>query len=188
VTGRSQLLMILGFILAFGYFAQAGAMTFERDDSDVKGATLGQFSLLVTGAIATALLSYRQVLHPANGIAAVIALLGSVSLYEWARRTIRERRFHIGWSGDVPDEVCAKGPYALVRHPVYLSYMLAFLAVPVAFPRLATLAIFVFNVALYVHAARDDERSMERSALRQVYAAYKRRTGMFLPRVGGLPF
>ena len=126
------MVMVLGFILVFGYFAQAGANTFERDDGDVNGAFRGQFSLLVTGAIATGLLSFRQVLHPANGITAAIVLLAAVALYEWARWTIRERRFHIAWSGDVPDELCASGPYAFVRHPVYLSYLLAFVAVPIA--------------------------------------------------------
>jgi protein-S-isoprenylcysteine O-methyltransferase Ste14 len=176
------MVLVLGFILAFGYFTAAGAQTFVWDITDVKGATLGQFSLLCTGAIATALLGYRQVLHPANGIAAALLLLSSVALYEWARWTIRERRFHIGWSGDVPDAVCDTGPYAHVRHPVYLSYMLAFLAAAIAFPRLPTLAIFLFNVALYAHAARDDERSIGASELKGAYAAYKERTGMFVPR------
>jgi protein-S-isoprenylcysteine O-methyltransferase Ste14 len=185
VTSLGQMLMVLGFILVFGYFTAAGASTFERDDSDVKGATWGQFSLLFTGAVATGLLGFRQVLHPANGIAAAALLLGSVLLYEWARRTIRERRFHIAWSGDVPGEVCSSGPYALVRHPVYLSYLLAFLAVPTAFPRLATLAIFVLNLGLWLHAARDDERAIKASELRQDYASYKARTGMFIPRLKG---
>lgn len=177
------MLLVLGFILVFGYFTQIGASTFEHDESDVKGATLAQFSFLITGAIGTGLLSYRQVLHPLNGVAATAILLASVSLYEWARRTIRGRRFHIGWSGDVPDAVCDSGPYTFVRHPVYLSYMVAFLAVPVAFPRLPTLAIFLFNVALFAHAARDDERSLAASELQQAYAAYKERTGMFIPRM-----
>ena len=183
MTSISQLLLVLGFILVFGYFTAAGASTFERDDSDVKGATLAQFSFLFTGAIATALLSFRQVLHPPNGIAAAILLLGSVALYEWARRTIRERRFHIAWSGEVPEAVCASGPYAFVRHPIYLSYVLAFLAVPIAFPRLLTLAILLLNLALYVHAALDDERSIAVSDLREAYAAYRTRTGMFVPRL-----
>jgi len=183
VTSVGQMILILGFILVFGYFPTAGARTFERDESDVKGATLAQFSFLVTGAIGTALLSYRQVLYPVNGVAAAVILLGSISLYEWARRTIRGRRFHIGWSGDVPDAVCGAGPYAFVRHPVYLSYMLAFLAVPIAFPRLSTLAVFLFNVALFAHAACDDERSLAASELKSAYAAYKERTGMFIPRV-----
>ncbi len=183
MTSLAQMLLVLGFILVFGYFGAAGASTFERDESDVKGATLGQFSFLVTGAIGAGMLSYRQVLHPMNGVAAATVLLGSVTLYEWARRTIRGRRFHIGWSGDVPDAVCDSGPYAYVRHPVYLSYMLAFLALPIAFPRLATLLIFLFNVALFAHGARDDERSLAASELKQAYATYRERTGMFIPRM-----
>ena len=78
--------------------------------------------------------------------------------------------------------MCASGPYAFVRHPVYLSYMLAFLAMPVAFPMIATATIFLFNVALYVHAARDDERSLAASELGEAYADYRQRTGMFVPR------
>jgi protein-S-isoprenylcysteine O-methyltransferase Ste14 len=177
------MLLILGFILVFGYFAAIGATMFERDESDVKGAMWGGFSMLVTGSIAPAMLSFGQPLRPLNGIAAASLLLLSVALYEWARRTIRDRRFHIAWSGDVPEAVCAEGPYAYVRHPVYLSYLLAFLAVPIAFPMLATLAILAFNLALYVHAAHDDERSLARSGLGEAYAAYKRRTGMFFPRL-----
>lgn len=185
MTSPHQLALVIGFILVFSYFLVRGAATFERDDSDVKGAGWGQFSLFVTGALGTALLSYRQVLHPPNGVTAAVILLGSLALYEWARRTIRDRRFHIAFSGDVPDAVCEEGPYAFVRHPVYLSYMLAFLAVPIAFPMLATLAILVFNVGLYLHAARDDERSLAESGLGEAYAAYRRRTGMFFPRWRG---
>ena len=182
MTSAFQLALTIGFVLVFSYFLVGGANTFERDDSDVKGAGLGQFSLLVTGAIGAALLSFRQPLHLWNGIAATALLLGSLALYEWARRTIRDRCFHIAFSGELPDAVCASGPYAFVRHPVYLSYMLAFLAMPVAFPMIATATIFLFNVALYVHAARDDERSLAASELGEAYADYRQRTGMFVPR------
>ena len=70
-----------------------------------------------------------------------------------------------------------------MRHPVYASYLLAFLAMPVAFPRLAMLAIFLFNAALFIHGARSDERSLAQSPLKDEYAAYRRRAGMFFPRL-----
>ena len=181
MTSVGQVLLVFGFILAFGYFTAAGATTFEWHVSDVKGATWGQFSLLVTGAIGTVALGYSQPLAPVNGAVAAFVLLCSVSLYEWARRTIRERRFHIAFSGEVPEAVCDSGPYAYVRHPVYLSYLLAFLALPIAFPRLPALAVLLFNLGLYVLAARDDERSLAESDLAESYAAYRVRTGMFVP-------
>lgn len=45
--------------------------------------------------------------------------------------------------------------------------MLAFLAMPIAFPRLATLAAFLINVELYVHVAQDDEWSLAASQLKE---------------------
>ena len=183
MTGPLHLVLVLGFVALFGYFMSAGARTFGHDETDVNAAFLAQFSFLFTGAIGTPLLSFRQQVHPSNGIAAGILMACSLLLYEWARRTVRERGLQIAWSGRVPDAVCEEGPYARVRHPVYASYLLAFLAVPVAFPRLATLAVFLVNLALYIHAARSDERSLAESPLGGEYAAYRKRTGMFVPRL-----
>lgn len=84
-----------------------------------------------------------------------------------------------------PDALCDKGPYAYIRHPIYASYVLAFLAVLVAMPTLITLAVFVFNAGLFTHAALSDERSLAAGTLATEYAQYKKRTGMFLPRIVG---
>lgn len=72
-----------------------------------------------------------------------------------------------------------------IRHPIYASYILAFLALFVAMPILPTLLIFIFNAALFTHAAFRDERDLLSSALAGAYAEYKERTGMFIPRVIG---
>jgi protein-S-isoprenylcysteine O-methyltransferase Ste14 len=112
-----------------------------------------------------------------------LLLVGSLLLYEWARRVIRERGFHIAFSGDVPHELCDQGPYAWIRHPIYLSYIIAFLAQLIALPGFATLAIFLGNLILFSFAAVGDERSLAESPLAEGYGHYKRRTGMFVPRL-----
>ena len=183
MTSPLQLILIVGFIALFSYFLGAGARTFGHDETDVNGAFWAQFSFIFTGAVGAMLLGYRQEVHRWNAAAAAVLLACSLLLYEWARRTVRERGFQIAWSGRVPDSVCEAGPYARVRHPVYASYLLAFLAMPVAFPRLAMLAIFLFNAALFIHGARSDERSLAQSPLKEEYAAYRRRAGMFFPRL-----
>lgn len=171
--------------VAYYYFLLAGARTFEHQFGDDAGAgAVAQFSFLVTGSIAAIFLGFRTPVGLWNGIGALALLAAALALYEWARRTVRERRFHIAWSGEVPAEVCADGPYRWVRHPFYLAYMIAFLALPVALPKLAALAAFLFNVALYAHAARRDERDLAASPLAQAYARYKGRTGMFIPGFG----
>ena len=108
-------------------------------------------------------------------------MIAALGLYEWARHTIMDRRFHIAWSGDIPEAVCQEGPYAHVRHPVYASYIIAFAAMLAALPSLWSLAIFLFNAGLFIHAARDDERSLGASDLSDDYSRYRMRTGMFIP-------
>jgi methanethiol S-methyltransferase len=69
-----------------------------------------------------------------------------------------------------------------IRHPIYASYILAFMAALVALPTITMLLVFVFNAVLFTHAAYSDERSLTTSALGSEYASYKNRTGMLLPR------
>jgi protein-S-isoprenylcysteine O-methyltransferase Ste14 len=54
----------------------------------------------------------------------------------------------------VPGAVCGTGPYRYVRHPFYSSYMVAFLAVAVAFPSLIVVGVCVLNMGLFVYMWR----------------------------------
>jgi protein-S-isoprenylcysteine O-methyltransferase Ste14 len=173
---------VLPLALCFYYFVLAGARTFEVNADDDLGSGVAQASFL-SGTLGTLLVGYWADVSLWNAIAGGAQMIGALLLYEWARRTIMNRRFHIAWSGDVPDAVCRAGPYAFIRHPLYTSYMLAFSAMLAAVLSPWTLAIFAINVALFVHAARADERSIAASALADDYARYKQRVGMFLPRL-----
>ncbi|MEA3178314.1 MAG: hypothetical protein QOI59_1837, partial [Gammaproteobacteria bacterium] len=104
--------------------------------------------------------------------------------YEWARSTVAGRRFNIALAGEVPDAVCEAGPYRYIRHPFYLSYVIAFLGMLVATATLVAAVVFMFNLALFTYMALDDERTLERSALGSDYGTYKQRVGflLLLPR------
>jgi protein-S-isoprenylcysteine O-methyltransferase Ste14 len=181
-VGHLVLLFFLGGV--FLHFLLAGARTFKRSGfSDERGAALAELSFIAGGTVTVWFLGLYQPIHLANGIIATVVLLASISLYEWARHTIWLRRFHVGWSGFVPEELCEVGPYRYVRHPIYESYLLAFLAAAIALPHPLTGAILAGNVLLLVHGARDDERSIAASPLAGKYAAYRQRTGMFWPRL-----
>jgi len=96
----------------------------------------------------------------------VLALI-SFLLYEWAWRTVIDRHFYTGLGGEFPAAVCESGPYKFLRHPFYLSYMVAFLSAAAAFPSLVTAAVSTLG-----------------SALAEDYESYRQRVGMFLPRFG----
>jgi len=175
---------ILPLALCFYYFLLAGGRTFEFDEGDEGPAMLAQFSFAATGMGGTLVLGLGGgSVPPWHALGGGVLMACAIALYEWARHTIWNRGFHIAWTGEVPDALCEKGPYRFIRHPLYTSYGLAFAAQLVALPSLWTIAIFLFNAGLYTHAAFDDERSLARSALAGDYAGYKRRTGMFLPRL-----
>jgi protein-S-isoprenylcysteine O-methyltransferase Ste14 len=177
------LLLLLGGV--FVHFLFAGGRTFYFKDSEREGpsAYIAQFSFLFSGTMVTWGVGIRLPIPAANQAAAVLLLAASLSLYEWARQTIWGRRFGLAWGDHVPEKLCDEGPYRYIRHPIYLSYVLAFLAVLVALPHWVTALTFLTNLALFASSARSDEKVIAGSALAADYAAYRERTGMFLPRL-----
>jgi len=178
---QAVFLFLLGGV--FLHFLIAGGKTFHVVNPDLEpGAWMAQILFVFGGTIAVWFLGLRHPIQPGNGLVAGIVLAASVALYEWARSTIRLRRFGIALGGHVPEAVCDEGPYRHIRHPVYLAYMLAYLAALVAVPHWLTAAIFALATILFAYSAIDDERTLAASPLAADYAAYRERTGMFLPR------
>jgi protein-S-isoprenylcysteine O-methyltransferase Ste14 len=178
------LLLLLGGV--FVHFMNAGARTFfyGKEAGDEAPVLVAQSTFILGGTLPIWMLGlFYQPIPLPNGIVAAALLSIALCLYEWARHTVWLRKFGIAWGGHVPEAVCAEGPYRWVRHPLYLAYLLAYLAALVALPHWLTLAIFVINCALFVHAARNDERHISASALAADYAVYRERTGMFFPRL-----
>jgi len=174
------LLFFLGGV--FLHFIQAGARTLHFRSGDAgPGAAVAQGMFFFGGIIPIWFLGLYQPIHLANGIVAACILLVSIALYEWARAAIWGRRFGIAWGDHVPEELCEAGPYRYIRHPLYLSYMLAWLAALAALPHWSTALLLVVNIVVFTIAARSDETAIAVSPLAADYAAYRQRAGMFWP-------
>ena len=78
------------------------------------------------------------------------------------------------------------GVYRWIRHPQYLALMVASFGMMLIWPRFLVLLGFVTVVFAYTLLARAEERRCVRQF--PEYAAYERRTGMFLPRPLEAPF
>jgi protein-S-isoprenylcysteine O-methyltransferase Ste14 len=187
--GRSPGMNLVGLHLGvslwmaspFVYFLTAGAKTFTVPARD-SGALLGQLSF-ISGMACVLGLGFYKALVWYQVLCGTVLALCSVVLYEWARRTVIDRNFYIALGGEVPATVCETGPYRFVRHPFYLSYMIAFFGMVVAFPSVVSASVCVLNVTLFVYMAFDDERVLVRSPLGADYLSYRTRTRMFSPRV-----
>lgn len=138
----------------------------------------------ISGAILTAeavVIAARPV-PPVRALAACALLAIALALFLWAVASSRRRKLGLAFAGQVPDHVQTAGPYALVRHPFYASYLLAFAGGAAAAGTAWLLPAVVAGAATYWRAARQEEAAFEASPLREAYRRYARRVGMFLPR------
>jgi protein-S-isoprenylcysteine O-methyltransferase Ste14 len=75
------------------------------------------------------------------------------------------------------------GPYARLRHPQYVAFILIMFGFLLMWPTLVTLAMFPVLVWMYVRLARSEEAEAL-AGFGEAYERYKRATPAFFPRVG----
>ena len=112
----------------------------------------------------------------------VFATLLFLSALEAARRVPLPRTFV---DDPMPNALVTDGPFALIRHPFYVAYSIAWLAAPVATHGPVIAVFAVIAIAMYGVAARREERQLE-ACFGEGYRVYKNGTGMVVPSLGRL--
>jgi protein-S-isoprenylcysteine O-methyltransferase Ste14 len=74
------------------------------------------------------------------------------------------------------------GPYAYIRHPQYVGFVLILLGFIVQWPTILTLLMFPILVYMYGRLARREERDVL-AEFDETYARYAANTPAFLPRI-----
>lgn len=85
-------------------------------------------------------------------------------------------------------KLATTGPYAYVRHPQYVAFVVIMFGFLLQWPTLVTLVMFPILVTVYVRLARREERDVH-AELGQVWETYAAQTPAFVPRLrrhGGL--
>jgi protein-S-isoprenylcysteine O-methyltransferase Ste14 len=119
----------------------------------------------------------------ASGLAALALYGSSFAGFWWSVGSHVQAPPSHAFSADLPVLLVQRGPYRLVRHPFYTSYLLTWCAGTLATHELTLLLPLGLLAGIYMHAARLEERKFERSGLAGPYHDYRARTGMFLPRL-----
>jgi len=81
-------------------------------------------------------------------------------------------------------ELATTGPYARIRHPQYVGFVLILLGFLLQWPTILTLLMFPVLVWMYVRLARQEEGEALQT-FEEGYRDYARRVPAYLPRVGG---
>jgi protein-S-isoprenylcysteine O-methyltransferase Ste14 len=118
---------------------------------------------------------------PLAVLGAILAAAGAL-ITMWAMATIPSLSTgHYVLPGQ---EVVARGPYASLRHPMYLAVFLIWLALATAFSSLATfLVTILYVIPAYWLYVRSEERMMVEQ-FGEPYRTYQAKTGMLFPKLG----
>lgn len=119
---------------------------------------------------------------PPAMLAGLALQFASLWLFWQAIAASRAARLRLAFDPTLPSGVVRHGPYRVVRHPFYASYMLFWIAWSIATWSVWSLPPLLVMLAIYVLAARGEEGRFARSPFADEYAAYRQRVGMFWPR------
>jgi protein-S-isoprenylcysteine O-methyltransferase len=113
-------------------------------------------------------------------IVGLISMYGGLAPGEWAARTLG-RFYRTRVTIHEKHQVVTRGPYRLIRHPVYAGGILTMVGIGLCLGNWISLAVCVAAGLLgYLNRIRVEEGVLE-SALGQPYLDYERRTKRLLP-------
>jgi hypothetical protein len=114
---------------------------------------------------------------------ACVVYVASLALFWSAAAVVRRSRFAIAFTNTTPNEIVTRGPYAVLRHPLYAAYTLYWLAGLLATGVVWLLLPVVTMTLFYVAAILQEEREFMNSDLADQYRDYRRRVGAMFPKL-----
>lgn len=91
--------------------------------------------------------------------------------------------WHVLYQAQRANRLATTGPYARIRHPQYVAFVMILLGFLIQWPTLLTLVMFPILVAMYGRLSITEEREM-RERFGAEFDAYAARTPRFLPTLG----
>ena len=92
------------------------------------------------------------------------------------------KSWHVLYHAQRRHALATTGPYARIRHPQYVAFVLVLLGFLLQWPTLLTLAMFPLLVVMYARLAVNEEHEMQQQ-FGAAFAAYAARTPRFIPRI-----
>lgn len=105
------------------------------------------------------------------------------SLFIFAGFWLLASAWRVLYRAQQAEELAESGPYARIRHPQYVAFVLIMLGFLLQWPTLLTLLMFPVLVLMYVHLARQEDRWAEAS-FGEHWQRYRARVPAFIPHLG----
>lgn len=164
------------------------AVALHEGPASLIAGAVGALTALIFGAeylIAPGTFSFAYVPATPTWLRWVGALLlaGGVALLRWAHRHL-DRNFHslvVSRPGHV---LIQSGPYRIIRHPIYLAYLLAYGGGGLLAANWVLAGVSTSAFALLVLLRLPQEEALLINTFGDRYKRYMAQTGALLPRVG----
>jgi protein-S-isoprenylcysteine O-methyltransferase Ste14 len=183
ILGSTLWLPVALSVVAFGSFGWAVRGHFETGARIPDGMRLLSLFSLLSYAAYLGILCWWGCEMAVWTVLGEVGFVFSIILFWWTVVTTRGRRLHLAYTNTDPNFLCTSGPYALVRHPFYLSYILFWIGTGLVARGWQWMSALTLTL-WYVRIARGEEIRFQSSPLSTTYRAYQARTGMMLPRLG----
>jgi protein-S-isoprenylcysteine O-methyltransferase Ste14 len=178
-----QIVTIL-FMIDYLIYALAAQYFFVATDSRARNVKL---YITVAGPLAVVTVLYAQFsatdVPAIASLAALLFIISSMIIFLSSLSQNKWKRMRFGGSNIAPTRLLETGPYAWVRHPIYVAYILGWCGG--ALNSLNPLAFLMGAImtSIYVWAAKLEEDTILTSELRKQYLKYMQVTKRFIPYV-----
>lgn len=92
--------------------------------------------------------------------------------------------WHVLYDAQRNNRLATTGPYAKIRHPQYVAFVVIMFGFLLQWPTLVTLAMFPILAVMYVRLAKQEERESEQR-FGEAWLDYAARTPRFIPKLSG---
>ena len=167
------------FFVAYLSWGYAGLFVFKTLNGKDK-AIKYTVSLLIAAFAAFSLYEISHTTTNAGVSFITIALvLSALAIFWWAVKTNSAKQLEFAYTSSTEKQLIKTGPFAWVRHPFYLAYLMTWSGYALLVQSGASVAITITMFCLFIYAAIAEEKELSEN---QEYAGYKAKVGMFLPQ------
>jgi protein-S-isoprenylcysteine O-methyltransferase Ste14 len=174
----AEVILVAACLTRFGWGMFRG---FVRPHGLTLRMALSGASGFLAGVANAVVIAWFNPVRPLLAWAGLVLYALAWGLFEWAVRTTRGRPLSFVFAKDLPVHLLTRGPYALVRHPFYTAYLLAWTGGVVMTGQVLLVVPLLVTFGWYNATANFEEAKFAASPLAADYAAYRARTGKFLP-------
>jgi protein-S-isoprenylcysteine O-methyltransferase Ste14 len=170
-------------VLVFGSFIWSALFYFKGDKSQnafIKFIKYGGslFILLHLIILEKRTSFYMSLWYIGNSI-----LILSLILFWWSLFLSWNDRLNFAFVPSTNNRLLEKGTYKYIRHPIYTSYLLAWLGGSIVSHKPILMISFFAMGYCYLKASEFEEEEFLNSSFNQQYVEYKKTSGRFFPKL-----